>query len=894
MGITCSNNQIIIINEIENTQKPEPRFCNNNQQNTPLEFQCYAWNRKQQKLIQKKFTVHFTQENQIKYLIDGYFLRIEQIYDFTERPEVLTNFYCIKYLEWDGKYGENLKKNGKWTVNCKGKNLITLGGYYSTEGLKQGLWTEIIKNYSEQAQIYEVGEYFNNLRIGKWTFVDENKQIGCGRYNEYGQKIGKWINLDERYSKINQVLHVGEYKNGKKVGRWDIFFRKDIDQSFLQIGGGLYHYNNQESSIKVGNWIELSESYYCYSQITYNGLYKNNIKISQWDTYNSQKKIGGGSYTEQAEGSSFKVGNWIEIDECYKNKLLVIYPYHGYYQNGQKVGRWEIIDSRYERDINRGGGSYQIIEGMGSIKTGRWVELLQVDSDYQEFTCEGEYKNGYKVGRWDIFLQNNLIGGGQYLEVESIRSVKTGKWIELHDDSRSYDIITYDGEYKEGIKVGKWDIIFNRELIGGGLYDQVDGISSLKNGKWIEWKKNYSCVTYNGEYQKGIKVGLLQLLKKQNNKFSLIGCANYDSKGIKIYKQDINSNIINMGEFINRIKIGRWNTFYKQYQHNDLQLIGGGSYNQMEGIQSIKIGNWVELWDGFYSESQVILSGQYENGKKVDRWNILYRPDEDQKFQMIGGGQYKNQIKKSSSVKIGEWIELSDVFYNGAQVIYHGCYKNGNKVGKWNSLYRKDCQEAFELIGGGLYKDEKNSSFKIGNWIELSSGFYCLSQVTYVGNYINGKKVGRWEIWFRDRETKVNEQIGGGFYLDQGSSSIKTGNWIELSDEFYCLSQVTYAGDYKNGIKVGRWDIWFRHQETKKNEQIGREFYNDQVKDDSRKNGIWTQLISNFGNGTGLKQIIYNGAYKNDKKVGIWEERERNKYQMDQGFIKIKEIIYDY
>lgn len=36
---------------------------------------------------------------------------------------------------------------------------------------------------------------------------------------------------------------------------------------------------------------------------------------------------------------------------------------------------------------------------------------------------------------------------------------------------------------------------------------------------------------------------------------------------------------------------------------------------------------------------------------------------------------------------------------------------------------------------------------------------------------------------------------------------MKIGKWFELSDGFMDTSQVIYNGVYKNGEKVGRWDI---------------------------------------------------------------------------------------
>lgn len=50
---------------------------------------------------------------------------------------------------------------------------------------------------------------------------------------------------------------------------------------------------------------------------------------------------------------------------------------------------------------------------------------------------------------------------------------------------------------------------------------------------------------------------------------------------------------------------------------------GGGTYDGK--CNQIKQGRWIELSDEFYNDSQVFYDGQYSNGKKVDRWDILFQ-----------------------------------------------------------------------------------------------------------------------------------------------------------------------------------------------------------------------------------------------------------------------------
>ncbi|CAD8192684.1 unnamed protein product [Paramecium octaurelia] len=95
-------------------------------------------------------------------------------------------------------------------------------------------------------------------------------------------------------------------------------------------------------------------------------------------------------------------------------------------------------------------------------------------------------------------------------------------------------------------------------------------------------------------------------------------------------------------------------------------------------------------------------------------------------------------------------------FFSKSQVIYKGEYLYGNRIGKWDILFRNEISEQFHLIGGGLYYlREELGSIKGGKWIEITENYgngIGLSEVIYVGQYQNGKKVGIWVEMRIDKE----------------------------------------------------------------------------------------------------------------------------------------------
>ncbi|CAD8126112.1 unnamed protein product [Paramecium sonneborni] len=714
-----------------------------------------------------------------------------------------------------------------------------------------------------------VGKYNLQLVYGnnKGVTFGRNLQVidkEINQFNEKMQKVGQWN------EKRSNFTFKGKYVNGKKVGRWDIYFRRREYEPFEMIGGGSYYLDNydQQQNWKDGKWIELSDGFKKDSQVTHNGEYKNGNKVGKWDIfYRLQDKkefeqIGGGSYKEGEENQ--KDGKWIELSDGFKDQIQI--TYNGQYKNGKKVGRWDENTNGQLTNIQ----IFQLDQPLTSFlfdefnqKTGSWIEWEG------NLYSTGEYKNGKRIGEWDIFWRLDQkksfekIGGGLYDiegEKEQYGNQKVGKWIELSDDFKLDSQVTYNGEYKNGKKVGSWEVYWRMDFkkpqvqIGGGSYKlpENEKLLSQKDGKWIELSDGYkldSQVTYNGVYEKGKKVG-------------------------------------------------RWDIFWRVDQKRPLEIIGGGTYYEDHSNvkQNWKDGKWIELSDGFKKDSQVTHNGEYKNGNKVGRWDIIYRHSDKKEFEQIGGGSYK---EGEENQKDGKWIELSDGFKDSSQVIYKGEYKNGIKVGRWDVLFRQ--LKTFEQIGGGSYNDRIEQYGKVnqknGRWVELSDTFQYSNQVTYNGEYKNGKKVGRWDIFYKYYyEGWKIEKIGGGSYdvigeVMEGQVHQKNGKWIELSDHFDSSNQVTYVGEYKNDQKVGRWDIIYKYYyEGWKIEKIGGGLYDEngenQDAQGNQKNGKWIELSDSFNN---YCQVTYKGDYTDGKKVGRWDQMKRDEKNINEGFIKMQQ-----
>ncbi|CAD8135866.1 unnamed protein product [Paramecium pentaurelia] len=862
------------------------------------------------RFIYSNLTIQSNQNKEIQYLQDGSIIRTDQIRYTAGKPEILTNLEQIKHLQWFGQLRENNHKVGIWTATWQGEKIKDVGGQYSNEGKKQGKWQELIENYSMQSNAFEIGEYDNGTRIGNWKYLYDNKEMyksqiqygirNGGNYNQQGNKNGKWQEIWEGFWKDSQVFYNGEYKNGKKVARWDIVFENKkihlfaclvvVDHMMIEEMGlnRVIGLKFRMDFLEILNWcivvnikmarklldgifVKLKKGFYLVL----------NIRRCKHLIYKPQQKnsSGGGSYDEGDNG--IKQGNWVELSDALFRDSQVTYS--GQYKNGKKVTKWDIWyqeNGHNQKNLKIGGGSYD--EGGDETKQGEWVEIS--DGFYQEsqVTYNGQYKNGKKVDRWNICLIEKvyqMIYNPKKQEVENM----------MHDNFSDSNQITYHGEYKNGAKVGiweilkmnktdyfelklenqfhifiqdsniilrgkifngkragKWDILYGKIMIGGGSFGSQDEKShGIKCGKWVEISEEFNCnsqVTYSGEYINGQKTGRWNIYQFKENQFIWCGSQIYDFQGNLIQKENNNASIIYMGNLQNGRKVGRWNILFQKN----------------------------------YEDKQI---------EKMQRYQI------QQCVVFSGGGQYEEGVDE---VKQGNWVEISDGYTDRSQITYIGEYKNGKKIGNWDIKYNRfENGWKNEKIGGGQY-DKEDNGMKSGEWVENIENFTQDSQVTYQGNYKNGKKIGRWDVWYKkngdNRENlkmyqKYFQSIifvslfsGGGQYDTEGNG-IKSGEWVEQIENFKWDSQVTYLGNYKNGKKIGRWNILFRKQFDDEYKLIGGGQYD--TEGNGIKSGEWVEQIENF---KWDSQVTYQGNYKNGKKIGRWNIlfRKQNEDQSKQ------------
>ncbi|CAD8157737.1 unnamed protein product [Paramecium pentaurelia] len=530
-------------------------------------------------LSQTNFVVEYTKDGLIKYIMDGEILRIEKLYEGYNQTEVIKNVEQIKYLRWQGEYGGNQKKVGKWNAFWRGDNL-NVGGLYNENGQKQGKWIELFTNFFDSSQIISSGVYKQGKRHGEWTTSLKDQDIACGIYDENGQKNGVWVEIHDKFSNERFITFVGKYINGLKFGRWDTYFQMSFEDEIQLIGGGEYNQNG----VKSGFWIDIHEDYDYYEyQIIYLGEYIDGKKYGQWNTQfkdpnflDQQSFIGGGFYDQ----NEVKTGKWIELYEDFRNVCQILLE--GEYVKGIKQGKWntQFRLNQHHKFKTIGGGNYD----HQGIKNGRWIEMNNNFWKQCQVIESGEYQNGNKIGSWIIKFRYtikypfNKIGGGIYDD----NGMKNGKWIEIFKNFQNSSQVTLVGDYLNGTKTGRWNIMMRYhekekfQFIGGGMFDQ----QGLKNGDWIELIENFG----------------------------------------------IQNQVIMRGEYLFGMKLGQWNTLYRNNPKLDFSIIGGGQYDK----NGQKIGYWVDLNNYFGNEqfgSLQVLKGTYENGLKKKKFthNFLHQ-----------------------------------------------------------------------------------------------------------------------------------------------------------------------------------------------------------------------------------------------------------------------------
>lgn len=274
---------------------------------------------------------------------------------------------------------------GVTTFKNSKKELLGEGKYIN--GAKQGFWVEVDAQSQECAEPWYTiskGEYYNNLKKGKWEEDLSMFLIGTstGSYKN-GLKDGIWkaFATNRRNKKVK--ISEGKYVNGKKEGQWTAWNENtgNVRESLI--------YKNDELN---GNYTSYFEN---KTEIKETGSYLNNKRTGVWQEYINKVYYSKGNYE-----NGVKDGIWLTyLDANKKDELRTLL-----YYDGGKIKN-KIDYNTYKNGIREiTYGLFDHIERLDSvfkIKNDTLVETekYNYDSDDKDNFTRKNIFYGYKRGK---------------------------------------------------------------------------------------------------------------------------------------------------------------------------------------------------------------------------------------------------------------------------------------------------------------------------------------------------------------------------------------------------------------------------------------------------------------------------------------------------------------
>ncbi|MFK7796411.1 MAG: hypothetical protein AB8E82_03080 [Aureispira sp.] len=250
---------------------------------------------------------------------------------------------------------------------------------------------------------------------------------------------------------------------------------------------------------------------------------------------------------------------------------------------------------------------------------------------------------------------------------------------------------------------------------------------------------------------------------------SLIAQENRKENGVKVgpwSHKDSRGLVYAEGNYEEGIKTGAWRYYVSPVSRYTGVSDVSGNYDAL----GQKIGNWLFISMG----TKIQIEAEFEANLMQGRCSYFNSEGDIMATGMMDAG-----------IRHGQWV-----FYSSGEEMTRGYYKHGLKMGDWvydyypdNDLHVKGVLNFDNGARSGklfYYKIDKHPKFGTN---ELLSG---------IGQYINGRKVGRWIEY---NQGLKGELVEAGMYNNQGK---RQGVWRTTLDRKNY--QITF---YENGIKQG-------------------------------------------------------------------------------------------
>lgn len=270
----------------------------------------------------------------------------------------------------------------------------------------------------------------------------------------------------------------------------------------------------------------------------------------------------------------------------------------------------------------------------------------------------------------------------------------------------------------------------------------------------------------------------------------------------------------------NGVKVGAW-------AHKDSRGLVYAKGTYQDGI---KTGKWQYYVSPLSRYTQVPdVMGSYDAlGQKTGSWlfiSMQSRMQVEAEFVdnlMQGQCSYFNSEGEvlatgmmDAGIRHGQWI-----FYSQGEEMTRGYYKNGLKIGDW--IYDYYPEEDLH-VKGVLNFDNGAKSGKLFYYkVDRHPKFGTNELLSGIGQYINGKKVGRWIEY---KQGLKGELVEAGLYNRQGK---RQGVWRTTLDrknyqialyedgvlqgaykQFHDNGQLQYEAVYQNGAPIGTFTRYY-------------------------------------------------------------------------------------
>lgn len=492
--------------------------------------------------------------------------------------------------------------------------------------------------------------------------------------------------------------------------------------------------------VKDDNWENRSLTAYDVTLIKKNGIFdsENGNKTDYFE--NGQIKS---QYTLKDSKVNGKINTYHENGKLQKT---------GYYVDGKANGNFTEYDDQGEKtveyfmvndEINGTGSVFknnrlsQIIEYKNGIVDGKYTELLYNDYNKLYLKIVGKYKAGLKADRWEtrsindgkeeiIEIKNysNDIRNGEFMEYVSsdsliitnytngllnghyILKIKTTGTIGKSNDPFSFWNKSCEGNYKNGLKDGKWEYSIMGMLseVGNFQNDKRQGIWTkyvfmgdkageiLTQTEFLNNKKNGIETTFYSTIGEEDTTGGQSIYKFKNTPILETTIYKNDQKNGEYILKDSTGHIQVSGHFINDLKEETW----KYYNQN-------GTLSEEKDYSNDKI----QTAKYFDNSNELLLVEKYSNNK-LDECDYYSNSilSEKHKIEYINNGNKITTLEGISN-KNDTVISSTYLLYTDEPYTYNLLLKKGIKEGPFSIFVKNNLK----------IKGEFNQNKKNGSWI---------------------------------------------------------------------------------------------------------------------------------------------------------------------------------